>query len=74
MAVWPEAAPGLCRLERESYTFWRHFNPWFLAVKFYASFSVMALKQAFPVLVLFVQWLGMKKLAERISSPPLLVS
>ncbi|OGG43509.1 MAG: hypothetical protein A3F84_29560 [Candidatus Handelsmanbacteria bacterium RIFCSPLOWO2_12_FULL_64_10] len=64
----------LTHLQPQSYTFWRHFNPWFLAVKFYASFSVMALKQVFPVFVLFVQWLGMKKLAERTSRPPLLVS
>jgi len=64
----------LTRLQPEGNTFWRHFNPWFLFVKFYASFSVMVLKQAFPVFVLFVQWLGMKKLTERTSRSPLLVS
>jgi hypothetical protein len=64
----------LTHLRPEGYTFWRHFNPWFLFVKFYASFSVMALKQVFPVCVLFVQGWGMKRLAERISRPSLLVS
>jgi len=64
----------LTRIQPEGYTFWRHFDPWFLFVKFYASFSVMALKQVFPVFVLFVQWLGMKKLVEWPSGPSLLVS
>ncbi|OGG50323.1 MAG: hypothetical protein A3F84_06660 [Candidatus Handelsmanbacteria bacterium RIFCSPLOWO2_12_FULL_64_10] len=53
----------LTRLRPESYVFWRHFDPWFLTVKFYASFSALALKPVFPILALFLQWhwLGVRR-------------
>ena len=43
-------------LQPERYVFWGNFSPWFVAVKFYHSFSMLAFKQAFPVLLLGIQW------------------
>jgi hypothetical protein len=43
-------------LQPRYYEIWDHFDPWFVAVKFYHSFSVMALKQVLPLLVLWLQW------------------
>ena len=51
----------LTGLQPQHYAFWRSFNLWFIAVKFYQSFSVMALKQTFPFLVALLQWHGLKK-------------
>ncbi|MEW6751998.1 MAG: hypothetical protein AB1505_13620 [Candidatus Latescibacterota bacterium] len=45
----------LTLLRPESYAFWRHFDPWFVAVKCYHSLSVMALRQAPPVLLVLAQ-------------------
>jgi hypothetical protein len=46
----------LTGLQPQHYEFWRHFNPWFVAVKFYGSFSAMALKQILPIVVMVLQW------------------
>jgi hypothetical protein len=40
------------------YAFWDEFSLWFVMVKFYHSFSVMALKQTFPLLLFYIQWQG----------------
>ena len=42
-------------LQPQHYAFWDEFSLWFVVVKFYHSFSVMALKQVLPLLVLWLQ-------------------
>ena len=46
----------LTRIRPEAYSFLEHFDPWFVVVKFSHSFSVMALKQVFPLLLLWLQY------------------
>ena len=46
----------LTLLQPQHYAFWDQFDLWFVAVKFYHSFSVMALKQVLPLLLLWLQW------------------
>ena len=48
----------LTQIRPDAYSFWVDFDLWFLVVKFFHSFSVMALKQIFPLLILWCQlWL-----------------
>ena len=48
----------LTQIRPDAYSFWVDFDLWFLVVKFCHSFSVMALKQVFPLLILWCQlWL-----------------
>ena len=44
----------LTRMRPEAYSFMEHFDLWFLTVKFSHSFSVMALKQVFPLVLLWL--------------------
>ena len=46
----------LTALHPQHYAFWRDFDLWFVVVKFSNSFSVMALKQVFPIIVISLQW------------------
>lgn len=48
-------------LQPQHYAFWEEFDLWFSAAKFYHSFSVMAFKQVLPLLVLWLQWHGLRK-------------
>ena len=48
-------------LQPRHYAFWEEFNLWFVTVKFYQSFSALALKQMFPLLLLWLQWQGLKR-------------
>ena len=55
----------LTTLQPQHYAFWRDFDLWFVVVKFLNSFSVMALKQVFPVLVLWAQWRWLQRSKEQ---------
>jgi hypothetical protein len=45
----------------QHYAFWDEFSLWFVVVKFYHSFSVLVLKQIFPLLLLWLQWQGLRR-------------
>ena len=45
----------------QHYAFWKEFDIRFVVVKFYHSFSVMALKQVFPLLLFWLQWQGLRR-------------
>ena len=44
----------------QHYAFWDE-SLWFVVIKFYHSFSVLALKQIFPLLLLWLQWQGLRR-------------
>ena len=46
----------LTQIRPDAYSFWKHFDPWFVVVKFSHSFSVISLKQVFPLLLLWLQY------------------
>ena len=52
----------LSLVQPQNFIFWRDFDLWFLAVKFYHSFSAMALRQILPFGVAFLQWHALKKI------------
>ena len=52
----------LSLLQPQNFIFWRDFDLWFVALKFYSSFSAMALRQIFPFAVVFLQWHALRKL------------
>ncbi len=61
----------LTALEPEHYAFWQHFSLWFVVVKFSHSFSVMALKQVLPILLLFLQcWIFERPRPGRVGAMP----
>ena len=45
----------LTATQPQHYAFWHEFDPWFVLVKFSHSFSVLALKQVLPALLLYIQ-------------------
>lgn len=56
----------LTRLRPDAYSFLEHFDLWFVVVKFSHSFSVMAFKQVFPLLLLWLQYCLLKRYSPRL--------
>ncbi len=51
----------LTALQPQHYDLWESFSLWFVMVKFYGSFSVLALKQTLPLAMVYLQWQWLRR-------------
>ncbi|MCH7788695.1 MAG: hypothetical protein IH940_04565 [Acidobacteria bacterium] len=51
----------LTALQPQHYDLWESFSLWFVMVKFYGSFSVLALKQILPLAMVYFQWQWLRR-------------